>query len=366
MKVSQSIFLQLQHVDYNEAIKRYTDLRTWFLNEFSVAAKLEGEAAADTIEKTIATEINNTSLESIVPQTTKQLYEDVAAILKARIENNKDAKSQIKQIKKDYKQSGEKVKKKAEQQATLLGESLLSDEELKEIIATSLSRLQVGSSFSADDILTQLKGYRLRYLTRSKAKKRVINITKGYYQEALIYKAFSTLIDTLDINLTVLDTGGIKVDGKDTLYDTYLRFFNNLDKCQFSKIVSENLDIGYGLQSKSWKIPLQSNSSEWSVLKNKYGFGLGSRDQLLSMSGLKGEPFHENTWLRGVQFLEQNAVAAIGKNQVGFVVPKGFIWTADLITNFRANQYYLAFGKSKDTISRNIAWTPAEVAFSAT
>ena len=127
MKVSQSIFLQLQQIDYNEAIQRYTDLRTWFLNEFSVAAKLEGEAAADIIEKTIVDEINNTSLESVVPQTTKQLYEDIANILKTRIENNKDVKSQIKQIKRDYKQSGEKAKKNAEQQAMQLGESLLSD-----------------------------------------------------------------------------------------------------------------------------------------------------------------------------------------------------------------------------------------------
>lgn len=358
MKVSQSIYLQLQNVHYNEAIKRYRDLRTWFINEFTTAAKLEGEGAADLVETLIAEEINSTPLEQAVPEITKRLYNDMADLLKKRIEGDATAKSQIKKIKNDYKTGNKKAKKEAEKEANKLGESLLSDKELKEIIATSLSRLQVGQSFSAEDILAQLKGYRLRYLTRSKSKKRAINITKGYYQEALAYKAFSTLFDKLDA--IVLDTGPIKVGGKDTVYDTYLRFFENLDKSQFSQIVSENLDVGYGLQSKSWRIPLKAESGEWLTLKNKYGFSLGSRDSLLSLSGLKNEPFHENTWLRGVQFLEQQAVAAIGKNQVGFVVPKGFIWTADLITNFRTNQYYLAFGKLHDKMSANVLWSPAE------
>jgi hypothetical protein len=59
--------------------------------------------------------------------------------------------------------------------------------------------------------------------------KRAVDITKGYYQEALIYKAFSAMANSLDAQLTALPAGAIKVDGKDTLYDTYLRFFNQID-----------------------------------------------------------------------------------------------------------------------------------------
>lgn len=360
MKVSQSIYVQLQTIHYNEAVERYNNLRTWFLSEFSAAARNEDANIRAAVEEQIAQEINSKSLEAEVPHITKELYTILDEALSAAISDGK-AREKIKKIKTEYKTGQEKAKKEAIKQAEILGEALLPEEELRKIITETLSKLQVGSTFSIDDILAQVKGYRTRYLTRSKSKKHAINITKGYYQEALIYQAFLRIAETLESPLSVLDAGAIKVDGKDTLYDTYLRFADHLQKSEFQQIISEQLDLGYGLQSKSWKIPITDNEADWKALRYKYGFNLGSRQALLASSGLKGEPFVETLWLRGVQFLEQQAVEAIGKNQVGFVVPGGFIWTADLITNFRSNQYYLAFGQTKDSFSSSAIWTPVEV-----
>lgn len=360
MKVSQSIWIQLQPIKYNQAIDRYNYLKTRFLNEYATAANVEDEAAQEEFEKHLATTINTDVQKLHQLAEVKGLYQDILALMKQKMSNDKGMSKSISEIKRTYKSKERGAKAKAIKQAEALGETLISETELKDFIVKSLSRYQVGTSFAIDDILAQVKGYRTRVLTRSSSMKRAIDITKGYYQEALVYKAFEQFSSTLDAQLNVLAAGAVKVQGKDTLYDTYLRFFQKLDNTNFSQIVTDKLDTGYGLQSKSWTLPwLDERVSQFSNIK--YGFSLGRRDALLSGSGLKNNTSDIYTWFQGVSFLERHAVEALGENQVGFITKNGFIWTADMISYFRAMDYFLAFGyKENKPLSPVVSWTPVE------
>lgn len=365
MKVSQSIYIQLGPITYNKAIKHYSNLKNSFLKDYNrVAKETYGE-----LQKQVETEIakgfqtGDRSMEEVVQKTTKQLYEDVALLLETKLKDaNKTA--DIKKLRAAYKTKSKREQDKAVSEAKKLGEELLPDNELKKIIVESLSRLQVGSSFDASTILEQVRGYRTKYLSRSTAKKRSIDITKGFYQEALVHKAFGQLLDHLDETIDVMHTGAQKVNNLETVYDEYIRFSDQLNS-SFTKTVSYNLNIGYGLQSKPWKIPITGQKEAWALTNNKYGFGIGSRAELLAamLAGLDpdNKEFNERNWLYGVKFLEQAAITAIGPRQLGYIVPKGFIWTADLITNFRANQYYLAFRVTQSNkFSKVAAWTFVE------
>jgi hypothetical protein len=94
----------------------------------------------------------------------------------------------------------------------------------------------------------------------------------------------------------------------------------------------------------------------------KYGLSLGHRSALLASSGLKGVSANSYVWFEGVSFLERNAIAALGENQVGFITKTGFTWTADLIEFFRAMDYFLAFGyKEGKPLTSTVSWTPVSI-----
>ena len=360
MKVSQSIWIQLQPINYNQAIDRYNYLKTRFLNEYASAANIEDNQAKEEFEKTLVTQINADVKELHNLAEVKGLYSDILQVISQRLNEDKAIKKSVQNIKKLYKSEEKNAKAKAIQQANEIGDKIISEQELKDFIIQSLSRYQVGTSFAIEDILAQVKGFRTRVLTKSKSMRTAVNITKGYYQEALTYKAFNQLASTLDQKLNVLAAGAVKVKGKDTLYDTYLRFFQDLDNTRFSQIVTDKLDTGYGLQSKSWILPwLDERVSQFSNIK--YGFSIGRREELLSSSGLKNNTSDIYTWFQGISFLERHAIEALGENQVGFITKNGFIWTADMISYFRAMDYFLAFGYKGDRpLSPVVSWTPVE------
>lgn len=364
MQVSQSIWYQLQKVTYNDAIDRYRELKERFLSEYEIAANKTQKEVEDDFEKQIADSINNdiqTYINAKDNNIIQQLFNDIEQQIAITFDNNKKLKTARTKIRKQYLES----KSKGEQAAQELGEELLSENELKNYVISSLSRLNVNSGFSIEDILAQVKSYRNKLIaTRKTSAKSYIRSTKGYYQEALVFKAFAQLSEQLETQLSVLPTGDIKVDGKDTLYDTYLRFFETLDKQNFQQIVSEKIDLGYGLQSKSWVAPWVASPS---YFNEKYGFGIGSRDNLLQRSGLKDNNKISNLyyWTKGVMFLEKNLTEALGENQVGYILKNGFVWTTELITKFRNNNYFLAFSYQQDKpLSAKIAWTKADTLFS--
>ena len=135
--------------------------------------------------------------------------------------------------------------------------------------------------------------------------KQRINIVKGYYNEALVFKAFSTLSEHLD-TMQVEHTGAVKKGGKDTEYDLYAEFIKPMEQFKtFNTIITEEIpDSGYGIQSKSWLAPWE-NSNKYSAAQ-KYGLSVGSRKGLLNefLSGYSKNPTGLYAWLKGIYFLE--------------------------------------------------------------
>lgn len=360
MLVSQSTWIQLQSITYSEAIDRYKYLKQRFLWEYSNAAELTEDEIKNEFEKNIVDSIYNDLEKYINSSDVADLYREIEQLISDRIATNSNLQNSRKNIRKDYyaaKKYNQSITQ-AKQAAMELGELILPEEELEQIIRNKLIASGVGTGFSINDILAQMKGYRTKLIqTRTKAAKNYIRSTKGYFQEALVYKAFAQLEEHLDNKLSVLSAGHIKVDGKDTLYDTYIGFMKTLDDSMFKQVVSEKIDLGYGIQSKSWKAPWEVDKVGY--FNEKYGFSLGGRMALLRSAGLDDALSTEASWLQGVQYLSltQNLMQAIGENQVAFVTGQSFIWTYQLIEYFRALDYFLAFGyRPGKKLSSTISW----------
>lgn len=343
-----AIITQLQQVTYSKAIDRYNYLKTRFFVEYNAVANMEQKALQEQVENELANDINNNPIgeqQALV----ETLYNDIATIMADKLTGVKTARKNVKELYSKSKSKGMKA-------AAELGEQLLSEQELMNYVKASLAKMNVNTGFSIEDILNQVRSYRNKIiLTRTNTSAaNYIRSTKGYYREALVYKAFSQLFEQLD-TIPVIPTGNLKDQfGKETVYDTYINFFNNI-KNNFNIMVNEKVDVGYGIQVKSWSAPWERETIGY--FNEKYGFGIGSRSDLLSQSGLKDKISDIYSWIKGVMYLEQFAIEAIGENQLGFVTGNNFYWTADLIAYFRAMNYFLAFGYHENkSLSPSVSW----------
>lgn len=345
---STFIYAQLQNVTYSSAIDRYNYLKTRFFLEYSSIANQEEKILIDQIENEIVAEINNNPIEN-QELIVESLYEDIQKIMISKLEGKKEQRRDIKNLQKIS-------QTKAKEAARQLGEQLLPEEELRQYVLQSLSSMGINSGFSIEDIVNQVRSYRNKIiLTKTNTSaKRYVTSTKGYYREALVYKAFYELEKYLD-TIPVISAGDIKnKKGQDTLYDTYISFFNNI-KENFNALVNESVDISYGIQSKSWTAPWETDNVNY--FNQKYGFSVGNRSDMLNASGLKDKASNAWSWTQGVLYLEKNAVEAIGENQLGWVTGNNFYWTSDLISYFRAMNYFLAFGYSENkNLSPSVKW----------
>lgn len=345
---SSGIYAQLQNVTYSTAIDRYNYLKSRFFMEYGTVANAEERALQEQVENEIIADINNNPIEG-QQSLTETLYQDIAKIMAEKLDGAKSARRSVKELYKTSKSKGMKA-------AAELGEMLMPEAELADYVKTSLSLMGVGAGFSIEDIVNQVRSYRNKIiLTRTNTSASAyIRSTKGYYREALVYKAFSKLMDYVD-TLPVIPAGAIKNEaGQDTLYDTYVNFLQDASK-GFSALINEQVDVGYGIQSKSWSAPWEVENIGY--FNAKYGFSIGSRAELLSRSGVGESTSNPYSWTKGVLFLEQFATEAIGENQLGFVTGNNFYWTADLIANFRAMNYFLAFGyREGKSLSPSISW----------
>lgn len=329
----QSIEAQLSGVTYSEAIDRYEYLKQRFFSEYATAAEKTDQEVMKFFEEEIEQEINNNPIENQESEADK-LFQNIRESVINKLEGNEasisNLRNQLSQIYKNNKAQGDRILKEA-------AENIMSAKELSSIIKDSLP---VGN-FSYEDILNQAKSYRNKIIkTRSNASyKYYKNSTKGYYREALIYKTFLKLSEYLDDRIVTLDTGPKKLADKniDTIYDTYINFFHNLES-SFSMMVNENIDIGYGFQSKSWIAPWEEASAKEGWYR-PYKYSIGGKSSILSQLSLE----ERTSWIKSVIAVERYAIQAIGENQLGFFTGRNFYWTSDLISMFRNAQYFLAF-----------------------
>lgn len=334
----RDILAQIQTISYSEAIDRYNYLKTRFFMDYSTAADKEEKELIKEFEQNIIEDINNNPIEG-QETLTQELYKDLENTIISKIENVK--KEQI-----DLRAQYDRRKKQGNEEAKKLIKYLMPEEELKQEIENKLIAMGV-KGFTATDILNQVRGYRNGIKFNKKNTEYYVRSTKGYFREAMVFKAFSKLRDNLE-KLPVISAGAAN-----NPYDIYIDFFNNIET-SMNLAVTENIDIGYGMQVKSWIAPWEKE--EFNFWGEKYGYSIGSRENLLSESGLKNKSGIYN-FLKGILFLEKKAIQAIGPQQVGWITGNGFYWTVDLIKNFRAMNYFLAFGyQDKKPLSTNVVW----------
>lgn len=344
---------QLANVNYSSAIDRYNYLKQRFFTEYSAAANMEEQAVQEWFQDNIINEVNENPIEE-QETLTNELFEQVRNALIETLNGNR----QLQQKRAELRQQANEKKSFGTKFFQQEANDILSEDELKQYVLQQLSMMKgANKGFTIEDIVNQVKSYRNKALLSKggvrSSYKSYGRATKGYFREAMVFNAFSKMSELLDQKTTtVMAVGSEKVNGKDTLYDTYISFLNNITG-NFNLMATENVDIGYGMQVKSWIAPWEADPvSYWN---NKYGFSVGSRADLLNR--YQSEVGEMWNWIKGVLFLEKYATKAIGENQLGWITGRSFYWTADLISNFRAMNYYLAFNKrSKGGLSATVSW----------
>ena len=80
------------------------------------------------------------------------------------------------------------------------------------------------------------------------------------------------------------------------------------------------------------------------VSTRNYLFGVGSRSDLLNEFSSKNKQYHPS-WIANINYLgaKEKTLATLGKANVFYSTGDGFYPTADLIKNFRAEEYFLSF-----------------------
>lgn len=363
------LYAQLGAINYSEAVDHYRALKNRMLEEYGKAVGVMSDEFLQSVEEDI---VNDVNAQPITEQEkwAEELFDWVGAEVAKKLDSAliSEQRSNVKQ---SFQEESKASKKQAEETLAEFVEEVLSEDKIVEYIKNSLASRGVDSGFQIEDILNQIKGYQKKLiLTRKDASAQAyINATKGYLREAIVYKAFAQLGNYLDgIKPVVLHTGSIKDDkGRDTIYDAYVNFFGDIEQ-GFNSIISESFDaedaVGYGIQSKSWIAPWDQNNN-FNYLTAKYGFSLGSKSGLLkrflSEEGFESDVYSLYAWVRSALFLERNAIEAIGKHQVAWITGGSFMWTYEMIQNFRKKNYFLTFGTktNKDNVrvfSSTVAW----------
>lgn len=212
------------------------------------------------------------------------------------------------------------------------------------------------ASTETSDIINQLSSYLVRFLYGQLNKSfKSIHRTKyalslaGFYKEAMEYevlhKALSNTINVfhagsknteLDILITNLDNLDDALLKNTTLNKTLYNLDNALDESL--KSLYQSIDW-FGEQVKSWRL-----SSHQDVYK------IGNRAELYQQFLTEEKSTVSYNTLSSAKFLARfkNILLSLGPANVLFSSGSLRQWTCDFIADFRAANYYLAFGRSSN------------------
>ena len=177
-----------------------------------------------------------------------------------------------------------------------------------------------------------------------------IKLFKGYNAEKISEKAGIELLKQLGTKWTakqvgssggVVDVGFIKKNELNNLEQILQTIENSTGSLPVSTTgyVVEPL-AAYGLQSKSWYMP--SDVLQPGVDKKQF-YTLGHRAELLNSLGINSQS-KASWWHYNIVLVAKNLTKAIGAANVLYVTGGNkYIWTADLISEFREYNYYLSF-----------------------
>jgi hypothetical protein len=175
---------------------------------------------------------------------------------------------------------------------------------------------------------------------------------KGYYKEKLLIPAFNKVLSNYGIEAG--HTASITNEkGQQIKYDILLSkgSLKNIDDNDLSKAIARldelqknsngkssvqifDTTIFGGVQSKSWIAPWENNE----IQGNRKYLSFGHSEQLLPKSE---EDRHY--WHAGVYNVMDNLMEAIGINNFIYSTGSKIYWTSQLLSDFRKENYVLAF-----------------------
>lgn len=355
---------QLEGVTYSKAIEHYNQMKQQFIEQYEQGLKKNVKSHASEYISHFIDEINNGKFQGKSFGAANVLIEQLQASFIDSFENANlsSLDDLIKTSERQYSNLTEKGKKELK---NFLDQNF-KQENIDLAVKKALQSLKIRNDqkgLNTSDLLVWSRSY-IQQLLYAKAAGINANPNKavlaGYFEEALFHKSTAQLTKHLKNKASgAIQVGSIKLKNEinsknvDTIFDEYFNFFSqNLNKdFETSVNVDENTLLkGFGVQVKLKNLPwLISNP------KGKY-FPIGQNTSLFSAF------VDKSSWIKGVKYLENYTLKAMGDN-VMYMAGNKLVWTAELISDARASDYYLAFfyNPTKNELTSTIRWEPIDM-----
>lgn len=346
---------QLSGVTYEDAIWYYKMQKDNFIQEYKKALGTESEQQASMYVNDFIKEINSGKFQQqsfgAINTYLSELEKSLTAYFTGQGKNLLDS------LEFDQNKKYSEQKTSAINKVTEIIEKFSQLNEMHEVLEKALMKfcLQNNNNMDLSDLLNFGRAYARQYLFSLKTNNAVsINkaIGAGYFEEALVHKATGSLTKYLKNHIGgSMMTGSAKINGVDTVFDEYINFFSQDLSTSFQEsVVFEDRQLlsGFGAQIKLWNPP-------WNVARPRASYHITHNKTLFEAWPEK------KSWIQGVLFLQNKVREAIGDN-VFYVTGNNFYWTFELISEFRAQQYWLAFHNSNNKFTSQVSWETINLA----
>lgn len=351
---------------YNAAIAHYEEQKRQFINNLNAASQQVQQITASDFMLQLNREIE-TEIETEIDKEFDKVFDLIKKDFVDNIEKKLMGRSTAaRRLKNKFRSKSDIVKEK---EKTAREFYLLMIKEI-ELFLHSVDRnktfiAKFANNTSNDAIQANLFGYLRKMVFERLRMGKTFEVSrthfktslKGYYKEELLTDALSKVLDQYD--MTAVSTGTeTNQKGQQIKYDIIIADRTTLSKVQQNKenalqpiinaldslgatkqaVGTANQPIIAGVQSKSWIEPFKSSIAK---KRNWAEFG-GAAAYMPDLNST--ESYY---WHAGVRNAMSNIIDIIGRGNIFYSTGTEIYWTADLLTQFRNEQYVLAFYKRK-------------------
>ena len=332
---------QLSGVTYSSAIDNYNTLKQQFIKEYSQAIGDYAQKDSQVYIQNFIDSINSGNFRGRAFSLSEQLFQEIESAVAGEL--NGDDKNLLATLSDNYNKKYSDLSDKAKNLLKNRVEQIYDLNVIHQKVKDKLYQVTPNNGgVDSSDIFNQVKGYLAQTLYYNNVEGKTAtfrsDIIAGYFEEALLHGATEQLTKHLSNHIGgSLSTGSKKVtleSGKrvDTIFDEYFNFLSTDLSTSFEAAIELNpreLTSGFGAQVKLWSAP-------WTLQRPPLSKSITTNSDLYASWSNK------KSWIKGVLFLENHAKEVFGDN-VMYVLGNQFYWTADLLSEARQQDYFIAF-----------------------
>lgn len=334
--VWEKMTLANDNITYNEAIQHYNSLKEKFLESLKGVVGVESQNGIEQLLQSFTEGINQGG-QSPWGASSKFISRLEKALLKQMdsMTNDSELLAFAQELSNEAKQLTDSQKAKLSEYI----EKYLSVETIERYIRDALKELGTTkreSGFDSADVLSWARGY-CRNLVFNTIKGtnhsyKPISTLQGYFREGLVAKAGAELAKKINSKFgsKVMQSSHI---GKKNLPEDLLLSFLPKD---FSVAASAQETLSFGVQVKSYKIPLEFDKIK---TMSKQIIKIASANTLYKSWTTQRDVINQQ------QYLEKNLRELMGYNNVMWVTNATTHWTGDLISKLKEAGYRAVFKK---------------------